>query len=148
MARGRALHPMPEGLAMGMPRSLSQMAGTALLSPWGKLRAGLDLLLPAHRSDAVSVGELVGRRLGREVKDRLVEPIVGGIYGGDVDELDAQVVMPSLAKVRGSLIRAMAAAPKPSAGCVPCARRPGAWTASPTPSHASSARHGSPWAAR
>jgi oxygen-dependent protoporphyrinogen oxidase len=125
VARGRALHPMPEGLAMGMPRSLSQMAGTALLSPWGKLRAGLDLLLPAHRSDAVSVGELVGRRLGREVKDRLVEPIVGGIYGGDVDELDAQVVMPSLAKVRGSLIRAMAAAPKPSAGGVPLRAPPG-----------------------
>jgi len=116
VARGTALHPLPEGLAMGLPRSFSQMAGTALLSPWGKLRAGLDLFLPAHRDAAVSVGELVGRRLGQEVKDRLVEPIVGGIYGGDVDELDAQVVMPSIASVRGSLIRAMAKAPKPKGG--------------------------------
>lgn len=116
VARGTKLHPLPEGLAMGLPRSFSQMAGTALLSPWGKLRAGIDLLLPAHKDTAVSVGELVGRRLGREVKERLVEPIVGGIYGGDVDELDAHVVMPSLAKVKGSLIRAMAAAPKPSGG--------------------------------
>lgn len=116
VARGTKLHPLPEGLAMGLPRSFSQMAGTALLSPWGKLRAGIDLFLPAHKDTAVSVGELVGRRLGREVKERLVEPIVGGIYGGDVDELDAHVVMPSLAKVKGSLIRAMAAAPKPSGG--------------------------------
>lgn len=116
VARGSSLHPLPEGLAMGLPRSFSQMAGTPLLSPWGKLRAGIDLFLPAHREAAVSVGELVGRRLGREVKERLVEPIVGGIYGGDVDELDAHVVMPSLAKVKGSLIRAMATAPRPPSG--------------------------------
>lgn len=115
VAHRGALRPLPEGLAMGLPRSFSQMAGTKLLSPWGKLRAGLDLLLPSHRDEAVSVGELVGRRLGAEVKDRLVEPIVGGIYGGDIDELDAQVIMPSLAKVKGSLIRAMALAPRPAA---------------------------------
>lgn len=114
VAHRSTLQPLPEGLAMGLPRSMGQMARTSLLSPWGKLRAGLDLFMPAHRDEAVSVGELVGRRLGREVKDRLVEPIVGGIYGGDVDELDAHVIMPSIAKVRGSLIRAMAAAPKPS----------------------------------
>ncbi|MFO0630882.1 MAG: protoporphyrinogen oxidase [Polyangiales bacterium] len=119
VARGNRLHPLPEGLAMGLPRSFSQMAGTALLSPWGKLRAGADLVLPAHGDEAVSVGELVGRRLGREVKERLVEPIVGGIYGGDVDELDASVVMPSLAKVRGSLIRALALSPRPSGAAMP-----------------------------
>lgn len=116
VAHRGALEAMPEGLAMGLPRSAAQMARTPLLSPLGKLRAGLDLVLPRNRAEAVSVGELVGRRLGREVKDRLVEPIVGGIYGGDVDELDAQVVMPGVAKVRGSLIRAMAAAPRSSGG--------------------------------
>lgn len=111
--RGEML-PLPEGMALGMPRSLAQLGRTRLLSPFGKARAAMDLLLPARPEAEVSVGALVGRRFGREVKAHLVEPIVSGIYGGDIDELDASVVMPALAKVRGSLIRALAGAPKPS----------------------------------
>lgn len=114
VARRSAMVAMPEGLAMGVPRSMSQMASTSLLSWRGKARAALDLVLPARREVATSVGKLVGSRLGREVKENLVEPIVGGIYGADVDELDASVVMPTLTQAKGSLIRAMARAPKAS----------------------------------
>ena len=114
VAHGDKLLPLPEGMALGMPRSLSQLARTRLLSPLGKARAALDPVLPARKARDVSVGALVGRRLGREVKEFLVEPVVGGIYGGDVDELDVAAVMPMFANVRGSLIRALAAAPRPT----------------------------------
>ena len=108
--------PLPDGLALGMPRSVTQLASTRLLSPLGKARAAMDLFLPdAHVADE-SVGAIVGRRFGREVKHNLVEPLIGGIYGGDLDELDAAVVMPMFANVRGSLIRALARTPRPTGG--------------------------------
>lgn len=111
--RGEML-PMPAGMALGMPRDLAQLATTRLLSPLGKARAAMDLLLPDERVADESVGALVGRRFGAEVKHHLVEPLIGGIYGGDLDELDAAVVLPMFADVRGSLIRALARAPRPS----------------------------------
>lgn len=116
VARGHGLHPLPDGMALGMPRSVSQLARTRLISPLGKARAALDLVLPDRGERDVSVGALVERRFGREVKEHLVEPVVGGIYGGDVDELDASAVLPMFANVRGSLIRALAATPRPTGG--------------------------------
>jgi oxygen-dependent protoporphyrinogen oxidase len=113
--RGELL-PLPEGMAMGVPRSVMQLAGTRLLSPLGKARAAMDLVLPSRHERDESVGHLVGRRFGREVKERMVEPIVSGIYGADVDELDAAVVMPMFANVHGSLIRALTRAPRSPGG--------------------------------
>lgn len=109
-----SLVPMPEGLALGMPRNPMQLARTKLLTPWGKLRALGDLVLPARSEGPISVGALVSRRFGREVSERLVAPLLGGIYGGDVDKLDAAVVLPQFAAVRGSLLRALARAPRPT----------------------------------
>lgn len=103
---------MPEGLAMGMPRDLGSLVSTPLLSWRGKLRAACDLILPDDRQARQSLGHIVGKRLGQEVKERLVEPLVGGIYGGDIDRLDAAVVMPALAAQRGSILRTMARAPR------------------------------------
>jgi oxygen-dependent protoporphyrinogen oxidase len=96
--------PLPDGLAMGVPRKLGQLATTSLLSWRGKLRAGLDLILPAGTTRERSLGGIVERRLGREVKERLVEPIFGGIYGSDVDQLDAAFVAPHLANAPRSLL--------------------------------------------
>lgn len=111
---GERLVPLPEGLVFGVPTRLSQLVSTPLLTWRGKLRAALDLVLPANDRDATSVGELVERRLGREVKDRLVEPLVGAVYAADVDRLDAAVGLPFAAAARGSLVRALARAPKPA----------------------------------
>ena len=97
--------PLPDGLAMGIPRRLGQLVTSPVLSWPGKLRASLDLVLPAHREPAL--GALIERRLGREVKERLVEPIFGGIYGTDVDRLETAFVAPHLAHAKGSLIRAL-----------------------------------------
>ncbi len=114
LAKGDRLVPMPAGMAYGIPRSLTQLATTELLSWRGKLRAGLDLFIPAEHDDTLSAGALVERRLGKEAKDALVEPLVGGIYAGDIDKLDPKIAIPMFAELKGSWIRALARAPKSS----------------------------------
>ncbi len=110
-SRGR-LHPMPRSL-MGVPVDLRAAAG--LLSPEGVARAERDVELPATEigEEDVSVGWLVEQRLGREVVDRLVEPLLGGVYAGHAREISARAATPQvvalLARDR-SLARAAAAA--------------------------------------
>jgi oxygen-dependent protoporphyrinogen oxidase len=123
VAHRGSLHPMPEGLAMGLPRSPLALATTSLISPLGKLRAAMDLVLPAGEAKDTSLGGLVRRRLGAQVHENLVAPLVGGIYGGDPDRLDARVVMPALASTRGSLVRALARTPRPAGGMIKAPRR-------------------------
>jgi len=108
--RGR-LHPLPEGFLMMAPTRLWPMAVTPLLSPWGKLRAGCEYFLPPRRDDAdESMAAFVRRRLGREVFERLVEPLVSAVYAADLERLS---VLATLSRFRemerehGSLIRAM-----------------------------------------
>jgi oxygen-dependent protoporphyrinogen oxidase len=110
VAHDGRLDPMPEGLAFGVPRNFGAIAGTRLLSFPAKLRAACDLILP-HREGDGSLA-MVESRLGREAKENLVEPLVAGIYGGELERLDAAVVMPHLAVSRGSLIRALSRAPR------------------------------------
>ena len=101
---------LPEGLVFGVPRSFAAIATTRLLSLPAKLRAACDLVLPGRQGDgSLSVVE---SRLGREAKENLVEPLVAGIYGGELERLDAAIVMPQLAATRGSLIRALSRAPR------------------------------------
>ena len=114
VAHGEKLWPMPEGLIYGVPRKLRQIASTPLLTWRGRARASLDLVLPRGRVENLSVGDLVARRLGREIKDRLIEPIVGGIFAGDIDRLDASVATPALAAAPRSLMASMVKAPRPA----------------------------------
>lgn len=116
VAQRGGLEAFPDGLVFGVPTRLRQLATTPLLSMRGKARAALDLVLPVRGEAAASVGELVERRLGREVKERLVEPMVGGIFAADIDRLDPAVGLPMLAGKRGSLIRALAGAKRPAGG--------------------------------
>lgn len=112
VAHRGALHALPEGLAFGVPRSFASIARTPLVSARGRLRAALDLVLPPRSVEGCGLGVIVERRLGREIKEALVEPLVSGVYGGELDDLDPAVVMPSLAGVRGSLIRALSGGAK------------------------------------
>lgn len=111
--RGR-LHPMPQGLQMGIPTDLAAFARTGLISPLGKLRAACDLVIPRRRGDGdESVGEFLRRRLGREVVERIAEPLLAGIHAGDLDRLSLRATLPQFARLEqtyGSLIRGMAAA--------------------------------------
>lgn len=94
--RGR-MRPMPAGMGLVLPTRLGPFATTRILSPWQKLRATADLVLPRRLGDRdVSIGELLRRRLGRGVVARFADPLVGGIYGAGVDELSVDAVLPVL----------------------------------------------------
>jgi oxygen-dependent protoporphyrinogen oxidase len=95
-SRGR-LHPLPDGLAMGVPGRLLPILRTTLLEPAEKARLGLDLVLPRSRPAAdESVGALIRRRLGGAAVERLAGPLLAGIYAGDADALSARATFPQL----------------------------------------------------
>ena len=108
--RGR-LHLLPDGFLMLAPTKLWPMAVTPILSPLGKLRAGLELLIPSRKDDAdESMAQFVRRRLGKEVFERLVEPLVSGVYAADMEKLSVLATLPrfrEMEKQYGSLILAM-----------------------------------------
>jgi len=97
--RGR-LVPFPPGTVLGVPVTARSLLGAAQLSPAGKARAALDVVLPRRRRPLgpdPSVAEVIGSRLGRQVLDRLVEPLVGGINAGRADTLSLRSAAPQLA---------------------------------------------------
>jgi len=115
------LRPLPGGQLMGIPGDLRAVAASGVLSLPGLLRIPLDQLLPRTRvAGDVSIGGFVRARLGREVVDRLVEPLLGGVYAGHADEISLDAALPQLsAAVRGerSLLRSVREAlPRPGAG--------------------------------
>ncbi len=108
--RGR-LHLLPDGFLMLAPTKLWPMATTPILSPLGKLRAGLELFMPARKDDVdESMAQFIRRRLGKEVFERLVEPLVSGVYAADMEKLSVLATLPRFREMErdhGSLIRAM-----------------------------------------
>ncbi|MFB9239870.1 protoporphyrinogen oxidase [Plantactinospora siamensis] len=120
LALGGELRPVPGGTLVGVPGDLAAVASVARPAADADRDAGRPLLAP----DAdVAVGELVRRRLGDQVVDRLVDPMLGGVYAGRADQLSLAATMPALARTArtehtlvGAVRAAQAAAP----------RRPGA----------------------
>ncbi|HEY7068822.1 MAG TPA: protoporphyrinogen oxidase [Acidimicrobiales bacterium] len=111
-----ALRRLPPEQLLGVPVDVDAVAASGLLSPAGVERARRDLTLPDDRPGGdESVGALVRRRLGDEVHERLVAPLVGSIYAGDCDRLSLEVSAAQLAAARDrdpgdpSLVRAAAA---------------------------------------
>ncbi len=93
---GGKSHPMPEGLNVVIPSRLGPLIKTPLLSPLGKARAALDLVIPRGPEGDEAFGEFIRRRLGREVWERLAAPLTGGIYGGDPERLSLLAAFPQL----------------------------------------------------
>ncbi|ANP50192.1 oxygen-dependent protoporphyrinogen oxidase [Streptomyces griseochromogenes] len=90
-----ALRPMPKGHVMGVPGTAAALAG--VLSDEGLARIERDAGLPRTEiGDDVAVGEYVAARLGREVVDRLVEPLLGGVYAGDAYRISMRSAVPQL----------------------------------------------------
>ena len=116
-AAGR-LRPLPAGTVLGVPGGLRGLR--PVLGGAGVLRAGLDRLMPPTRLPAdPSVGQLVRGRLGRRVLDRLVDPLLGGVYAGSADGLSVRATVPALADPGRSLLATVAARrPAPQAGPV------------------------------
>ncbi len=106
---------LPDGLMFLVPTKLAPTACTRLFSISTKVRMALELLHPPrldHAGDE-TVAALVERHFGAEVVDRLADPLLSGIYGGDAAQLSARAVLPRLVEMEkqyGSLTRGMLAA--------------------------------------
>jgi oxygen-dependent protoporphyrinogen oxidase len=112
-ARGR-LRPMPTGTVMGVPSNPRSLRG--VLSAAEVARVHADAWLPGTPPDGdVSVGGWLAKRVGRAVVDRLVDPMLGGVYAGRADELSLAATLPQLPRDDRSALRAarraVAAAP-------------------------------------
>jgi oxygen-dependent protoporphyrinogen oxidase len=91
------LREIPGGLVLGVPRDLRPIVTSGLLSPLGSARAALDLVLPRRRvGDDATIDDLVGGRFGRQVAQRLVEPLLGSITAARTSELSAAASAPQL----------------------------------------------------
>ena len=105
-----ALRPLPRRQFMGVPSDMAELARSGVLSADGVARARQDLELPPTARDGdVSVAGYVGARLGGEVVDRLVDPLLGGVYAGRSAELSFDATLPALAAAsrrHGSLAEA------------------------------------------
>jgi len=90
--------PLPRRQVMGVPADLAELAGTGLVSTAGMARARRDLGLPATGRDGdVPVAAFVAARFGQEVVDRLVDPLLAGVYAGRSEELSFEATLPALA---------------------------------------------------
>ncbi len=96
--RGR-LRPLPKRQIMGVPADLDELGVSGILSPAGLARARGDLDLPVTARDGdVPVASYVGARFGQEVVDRLVDPLLGGVYAGRSGELSFEATLAGLAQ--------------------------------------------------
>ena len=119
-SRGR-LRTLPEGHALGIPTRFWPTARSGIVGVRGDLGLARDAVLP--RPDVRgpigdrAIGPLVARKLGRRVVDMLVDPLIGGIHAGSVDDMSAAATFPPLlaaAQRRGGLMRALRAeVPRP-----------------------------------
>jgi oxygen-dependent protoporphyrinogen oxidase len=95
VVRDGVLHPLPAGTVMGVPGRPETLSG--LLTPAEVERVAAEPELPpAPAGPDVAVGEFVSARVGRAVVDRLVEPLLGGVYAGRADRLSLRVTVPQL----------------------------------------------------
>ena len=91
------LVPIPEGSGFGIPARLLPFAMSGLFSPREKLRAALDIVLPARAvAGDESIGAFLRRRFGDAVVDRLAGPLISSVYGASADELSLDALMPRL----------------------------------------------------
>jgi oxygen-dependent protoporphyrinogen oxidase len=95
VVRGGRLRPLPEGFLLLAPTRAWPVLASGVFSWRGKLRLGLDLILPRRPAAGdESLGSFVRRRLGREALERVAQPLVGGIYTADPDRLSLAATMP------------------------------------------------------
>src|SRR5207249_526122 len=89
------LVPLPEGLMFMVPTQLWSAFASPLFSWSTKLRMIREWFsAPAHSKEDVTVAEFVSRHYGREMVDRVADPLVAGVYGGSADELSLRSVLP------------------------------------------------------
>jgi oxygen-dependent protoporphyrinogen oxidase len=117
--RGRLVR-VPAGFMLLAPARLWPLVTTPILSPWGKLRLLAEYFVPRRRVEQdESLASFARRRLGREAFERIVQPLVGGIYAADPERLSLEATMPRFLHMErryGSLIRAARAGARRAEG--------------------------------
>ena len=115
------LHPIPQGLLLGMPTDVMALSRSHLLTWGGKFRAALEPFLRRTSVDPDSLGGYVRARFGDQVHERLVDPLVGSIYAADTDHFSLAAVPQifDLASRSRSVLIAGRRMPKPSAAAGP-----------------------------
>jgi oxygen-dependent protoporphyrinogen oxidase len=111
---------MPDGLMFMVPTKIGPSVLSPLFSWTTKLRMAREWFHPPHQANSdETVAELVERHYGAEMVDRLADPLLSGVYGGEASQLSVRAVLPRLAEMEaqhGSLARAMLSARKKMAG--------------------------------
>ncbi len=107
------LRAMPDGVMLIIPTKLMPFVTSPLISPLGKMRMGMDALIPPRRDDGdESLSHFVRRRLGAEALDKIAEPMIAGIYVADAENLSLQSTFPrflDMEKKYGGLLRGVIA---------------------------------------
>ncbi len=110
LRRGK-LYPVPEGFVLMAPSQIGSVVTTPILSWAGKLRLAQEYFVRRRESHAdESLESFVVRRLGKEVYERLVQPLIGGIYTADPQKLSVQATLQQFVQMErehGSLIKGM-----------------------------------------
>ncbi|WP_163529672.1 protoporphyrinogen oxidase [Halobacillus ihumii] len=105
------LHKMPQGAVMGIPTRIRPFLFSGLFTPAGKIRAAFDLAKSKQQAgDDQSLGLFFRRRLGNQVVENLIEPLLSGIYAGNIDDLSLQATFPHFYELEqdyGSLIKGL-----------------------------------------
>ena len=107
--KGR-LHPVPEGFYMMAPGALRPFLKSPIFSWRGKLRMGLEPFIPRGGDADESVADFVRRRLGTEAFERMAQPMIGGIYTSDAENLSLKATFPrflEMERAHGSIIKAL-----------------------------------------
>lgn len=129
---GKRLIPLPDGLMFMVPTKLLPTALTPLFSWSTKLRMAREFLFPPAPAAAdESVADMTRRHFGQETVDRLVSPLLSGVYGGDASQLSVRAVLPRMVQMEQkhrSLSRAMLAAHKSAPPSSGSAARPSLFT--------------------
>ena len=120
---GSELRPLPAGLTGMIPTRLDALASSGILSPEGLARFARESELPAGpEAGDESIAAFVTRRMGREAYERLVEPLMSGIYAGDGEQLSLAATFPNLRQLEreyGSVTRGLLAGSSESAAAGP-----------------------------
>ncbi|MCM8794280.1 MAG: protoporphyrinogen oxidase [Candidatus Omnitrophica bacterium] len=112
--------PIPEGFFLTIPRGWKPLFRNRALSFRGKIRcAGEIFVAPRRGQQDESVADFIRRRFGREVFEKIGQPMIGGIYAANAEQLSLQATLPKFREMEekfGSLIRAVASGPANGSG--------------------------------
>jgi protoporphyrinogen/coproporphyrinogen III oxidase len=110
VVRGGRLEPLPEGFLLMAPTRLWPLMATSLFSLSGKMRMAAEYFIARGGEEDESLASFVTRRFGREALERVVQPLIGGIYAADPEKLSLAATMPrflEMERASGSVMKGM-----------------------------------------